>query len=105
MSAVDLALFSVLALLGLGPAAIVLRRFAAVSALVYGASALLCLILAGAGVAVLAGGAEVSSRVLPIGLPWLGAHWRLDALAAFFLLVVGFGGAAASVLCHWLRAA
>ena len=25
---------------------------------------------------------------LPLGLPWLGAHFRLDALSAFFLAVV-----------------
>ena len=30
-------------------------------------------------------------------MPWLGAHFRLDALAAFFLLVVNLGGAAASL--------
>ena len=34
---------------------------------------------------------------LPLGLPWLGAHFRLDALAAFFLGVVNLGGAAASL--------
>ena len=34
---------------------------------------------------------------LPLGLPWLGAHFRLDALAAFFLVVVNLGGAAASL--------
>ena len=34
---------------------------------------------------------------LPVGLPWLGAHFRLDALAAFFLVVVNLGGAAASL--------
>ena len=34
---------------------------------------------------------------LPLGLPWLGAHFRLDALAAFFLLVVNLGGATASL--------
>src|ERR1700730_4785876 len=28
------------------------------------------------------------ATVLPLGLPWLGAHFRVDALAAFFLLVV-----------------
>ena len=33
---------------------------------------------------------------LPLGLPWLGAHFRIDALAAFFLVVVNLGGAAAS---------
>jgi len=37
------------------------------------------------------------STVLPIGLPWLGAHFRIDALSAFFLAVVNFGGAAASL--------
>ena len=35
--------------------------------------------------------------MLPIGLPWLGAHVRLDALAAFFLVVVDLGGALASL--------
>jgi len=35
--------------------------------------------------------------VLPLGLPWLGAHFRLDALSAFFLLVVNLGAAAASL--------
>jgi formate hydrogenlyase subunit 3/multisubunit Na+/H+ antiporter MnhD subunit len=34
---------------------------------------------------------------LPLGLPWLGAHFRVDALAAFFLLVVNLGAAAASL--------
>jgi len=34
---------------------------------------------------------------LPVGLPWLGAHVRLDPLAAAFLVVVNLGGAAASL--------
>ena len=34
---------------------------------------------------------------LPLGLPWIGAHFRLDALAAFFLVVVNLGGATASL--------
>ena len=34
---------------------------------------------------------------LPLGLPWIGAHFRLDPLAAFFLVVVGLGGAGASL--------
>ncbi len=34
---------------------------------------------------------------LPFGLPWLGCTFRLDALAAFFLVVVNLGGAAASL--------
>ena len=35
--------------------------------------------------------------LMPIGLPWLGAHVRLDALSAFFLIVINLGGAAASL--------
>ena len=38
-----------------------------------------------------------TSATLPLGLPWLGAHFRVDALAAFFLAVVNLGGAAASL--------
>ena len=38
-----------------------------------------------------------STVTLPLGLPWLGAHFRLDALAAFFLAVVALGAAAASL--------
>lgn len=37
------------------------------------------------------------SIVLPLGLPWLGAHFRLDALSAFFLVVINLGGAMASL--------
>ena len=34
---------------------------------------------------------------LPLGLPGLGAHFRIDALAAFFLAVVNLGGALTSL--------
>jgi len=40
---------------------------------------------------------QTSSCELPLGLPWLGAHFRIDALSAFFLFLVNFGGAAASL--------
>ncbi|UWU18644.1 hydrogenase 4 subunit B (plasmid) [Rhizobium sullae] len=48
--------------------------------------------LSSAGVAPLA-----STIILPLGLPWLGAHFRLDALAAFFLVVVDLAGLLASL--------
>ena len=35
--------------------------------------------------------------VLPIGLPWIGSHFRIDALSAFFLVVINLGAAAASL--------
>src|SRR5262249_58424013 len=34
---------------------------------------------------------------VPPGLPWLGAHFRMDGLSAFFLAVVDLGAAAASL--------
>ena len=34
---------------------------------------------------------------LPLGIPWIGANFRLDALSAFFLIVVNLGGAASSL--------
>ena len=42
-------------------------------------------------------GAAPSTVTLPLGLPWIGAHFRLDPLAAFFLVVVGLGSAGASL--------
>lgn len=41
--------------------------------------------------------ASTSTLVLPLGLPWLGAHFRIDALAAFFLVIIDLGGALASL--------
>ncbi len=41
--------------------------------------------------------AQPASLTLPIGLPWTGAHFHLDPLAAFFLFVVGLGSAGASL--------
>jgi formate hydrogenlyase subunit 3/multisubunit Na+/H+ antiporter MnhD subunit len=37
------------------------------------------------------------SQILPLGLPWLGAHFKLDSLSAFFLIVVNLGAATASL--------
>lgn len=41
--------------------------------------------------------AAPSLVILPLGLPWIGANFRLDPLAAFFLFVVGLGSAGASL--------
>src|SRR5437763_16794889 len=38
-----------------------------------------------------------SVPILPLGLPWLGAHFRLDALSVFFLAVADLGGTAPSL--------
>jgi formate hydrogenlyase subunit 3/multisubunit Na+/H+ antiporter MnhD subunit len=65
---------------------------------VYGACFVISLALLSVGLLALVGRAGVPSLThLPLGLPWLGAHFRLDALAAFFLAVVNLGTAAASL--------
>ncbi len=92
------ALYGVAALLALAPIAIALGRSPRGSGIIYGASLIVTLTL---GMIALLNLFEYSGRVsvvsLPLGLPWLGAHFRIDALAAFFLVVVNLGGAAASL--------
>ena len=92
--ALQILLWCAAALLGAG--AIALYR--AASTLVYGiALAVTLLALAVGGAALLAPDSLGGALTLPVGLPWLGAHFRLDALAAFFILVVNLGGATASL--------
>jgi len=98
MSAVALQLSCVAALLLSAVVAIVLSRSAHATALIYGATLAICLLaLFGALRFLLGDTSHASALTLPIGLPWLGAHFRLDALAGFFLVVVDLGGAAASL--------
>jgi formate hydrogenlyase subunit 3/multisubunit Na+/H+ antiporter MnhD subunit len=92
--ALQILLWCAAALLGAG--AIALYR--AASALVYGIALAVTLVaLAVGGAALIAPDSLGGALTLPVGLPWLGAHFRLDALAAFFILVVNLGGATASL--------
>jgi len=55
---------------------------------------LLCLLLAATGLLAIISGilgllSGDSAITLPLGLPWLPMHLRIDALASFFLLVIG----------------
>src|ERR1035437_4578086 len=70
-----------------------LRRFRFVATVLFPVSALFSLLLMGLGLSAVGSGAEVA--VLPIGLPQLPFHLRLDSLSSFFLLVIG--GVAAGV--------
>ena len=67
------------------------------TALLYGACLAASTVALMAALANLLARAAVSDIVLPLGLPWLGAHFRDDALASFFLVVVNLGGATASL--------
>ena len=92
------ALWCVAALIATGALAVLTPLTARTGAFVYGAclaSSLVCLVAA-AGHFIIGGGAPTAA-VLPLGLPWLGAHFRLDALSAFFLVVVNLGAAGASL--------
>jgi hydrogenase-4 component B len=84
-------------LLSLAVIAVPLGRTRVGHGLVYGGSLAACAIVAAVAGLHLLSVAGAETVTLPLGLPWLGAHFRLDALSAFFLIVVEFGGAAASI--------
>ncbi|MGZ5827993.1 MAG: hydrogenase 4 subunit B [Xanthobacteraceae bacterium] len=92
------ALYAVAALLIIAPLAVAGIRSPRASQAVYGASLIitiaLCVI---ASLSLFSHPTQSSAITLPLGLPWLGAHFRIDTLSAFFLVVVNLGGAAASL--------
>ncbi len=85
------------ALIALSALAVLLEGSAFDRHLLYGGSLALCGLGLLIGLYALLGEIPAETSILPIGLPWLGAHFRLDALSAFFLVVVNLGGAAASL--------
>ena len=90
-------LLLLLALLAVSGYGMVAAARAETSHRVYAASLVICavlLVLALAGL--LTSSAPLQLR-LPLGLPWVGMHFRLDALSAFFLIVVNLGGVVASL--------
>ena len=87
------ALYGVAALLALAPIAVVLAASRHASNVIYGASLTVTLTLGVIGLICLFE-RTVSITTLPLGLPWLGAHFRIDALASFFIVVVNLGSIA-----------
>jgi formate hydrogenlyase subunit 3/multisubunit Na+/H+ antiporter MnhD subunit len=95
---VAMALTGVAVLLGAGLLGIALQRLPGASRLVYLICFVACLAILGVACAeLLAGTLPAPAMRLPVGLPWIGAHYRMDALSAFFLVVVNLGGAGASL--------
>jgi formate hydrogenlyase subunit 3/multisubunit Na+/H+ antiporter MnhD subunit len=84
------------ALFAVGVVGIAFGRSRAATALVYGASLAITLAALLLALTFLLAGGSPASMTLPLGLPWIGAHFRLDPLAAFFLIVVNLGGAVTS---------
>ena len=90
-------LWCVAALLSLACIGVVAGRRPAATNLVYGAALLLTAALFALALRHLLGVRAPETQVLPLGLPWLGAHFRIDALSAVFLCIVNLGAAAASL--------
>jgi formate hydrogenlyase subunit 3/multisubunit Na+/H+ antiporter MnhD subunit len=103
-------------LLALSALGVCIARFRLTSYLIYPACALVCVALLGIGLISLRGSltpaafhvtlpmlgpvslaTDVTQMRLPLGLPWIGVNFRLDALAAAFLVLIGLGGASASI--------
>jgi hydrogenase-4 component B len=83
---IDVAMGVVAAWLLLGFAGLLLRHAAHIRRYIFTAGAVCSFLLAVAG---LGGLSETSVAVLPLGLPDLPFHLRMDALSSFFLLLLG----------------
>jgi formate hydrogenlyase subunit 3/multisubunit Na+/H+ antiporter MnhD subunit len=98
MTPVVVALSGVSAFLGLPLLAAAALRWSTATRPIYGTCLVVCLVIMVVALAhLLSAGSTVSTLSLPLGLPWVGAHFQIDALSAFFLVVVNLGGAAASL--------
>ena len=93
-----LALGSAAVLIATAALAAFLDNAARARHLVYGMCLIVSLVLLAIALCALFGiYAGPPATVLPLGIPWLGAHFRLDALSAFFLAVINLGAATASL--------
>ena len=96
VSALDLVMAAIAAWCAIGVLGLVRpRNLRFVSHALFPAGALVALALA--GVALMALPNAPQGAVLPLGLPDLPFHLRLDALSAFFLVVIGAAGSAVSL--------
>lgn len=91
-------LVPVAALLAIAVLAVGFSRSGEATRFVYVATLVVSLVaLALVGLYLVRSQGAPSTVVLPLGLPWIGARFRLDLLAALFLIVVNFGGAISSL--------
>jgi len=94
---VAVALWGIIALLATGALAVALQGRPVASRLVYLVCLVVSVIMLIVGGAALLSAGSPSTIGLPLGLPWIGAHFRIDALSAVFLVVVNLGAAGASL--------
>jgi hydrogenase-4 component B len=93
----SVALIGAAVLLALAVLAVVMARSPYASRLIYAACMLVTAASLAAALTHLLAARMPEALTLPVGLPWLGAHLRLDALSAFFLAVVDLGAMTASL--------
>ena len=97
LAPIILILWCVAVLLATAVLAVVIGRSPRASRVVYGLTLVISAVAFLAALSHLAtNAASISTVTLPLGLPWLGSLYKVDALASFFLVVVNLGGAAAS---------
>jgi len=85
-------------LLGASVAAVLGARSKTTTSLVYAIALVASTVALGTACSILlTDPPAIESVQLPIGLPWLGAHFRLDALSGLFLVVTNLGSAIASL--------
>ncbi|MBI5780189.1 MAG: hydrogenase 4 subunit B, partial [Rhodocyclales bacterium] len=97
MPGVEIGLWCVAGFLAVAAIAVALGHRSVATPIVYGAALLIASAAAVWSLTILLDGGKPTSLALPVGLPTIGAHFRLDALGAFFLVVVNFGGATTSL--------
>jgi hydrogenase-4 component B len=90
-------LWCVLGYLSLAGLAVTLRERKAATPVVYGGAMAVALVALGAALTCFLGDGLPWTLALPIGLPNIGARFRVDALSAFFVAVVNLGAAVTSL--------
>ena len=90
-------LWCVVGFLGLAGVAVAVRGRGIATPLIYGGSLAVAVVALGAALTCFLYAGPPWMTVLPIGLPGIGARFRVDALSAFFLVVVNLGAAVTSL--------
>jgi hydrogenase-4 component B len=101
MSGIDLpaatGLWCVLGFLSLVGLAVITAGRRAATSIIYGGTLAVALVALGAALTCFLSSGPPWTLVLPMGLPGIGARFRIDALSAFFLVVVNLGAAVTSL--------
>jgi hydrogenase-4 component B len=89
--------FCIPAFLAVAALAILAGRRPLATTLIYGACLAVALVALAAALTGFVSAGPPWTLALPFGLPGIGARFRLDALSAFFLVVINLGGAVTSL--------